>query len=166
MLNQKQAGTTFPPLKLSTAGPVETRRLGRVIGKLAAPGDVYLLVGDLGAGKTCLTQGIARGLGIKGYVMSPTFVLVREYRQGRLPLFHIDLYRLDDMAELGDLGLDGYFYGPGVTIVEWAERGLGLLPPGHLMVKIEIGPESHRDLMFQAADAKHQRIVEALASMP
>ncbi len=161
-MNQSQAGTTSPQLRASTGNPVETRRLGRVIGKQAEPGDVYLLVGDLGAGKTCLSQGIARGLGIKGYILSPSFVLVREYREGRLPLFHLDLYRLDNLAELRDLGLDDYFYGSGVTVVEWADKGLGLLPPGHLLIKIEIGEDSRRDFLFRATDAKHARVIERL----
>ena len=146
-------------LKITSHSPAETQRLGRIIGKQAAAGDVYLLVGGLGAGKTCLSQGIARGLGIKGYVMSPTFVLVREHRGGRLPLFHIDFYRLQKLEELQDLGLDDYFYGSGVCIVEWAERGLGLLPRGHLLVTIEIADDNVRHFTLQATDQKHQRII-------
>lgn len=141
---------------------METQRLGRLIGKKAEAGDVYLLVGGLGAGKTCLSQGIARGLGIKGYVMSPTFVLMREHRGGRLPLFHIDFYRLQKIEELQDLGLDEYFYGSGVSIVEWAEKGVGLLPSGHLLVNIEIAPDNVRHFKFQATDDKHQRIISSI----
>jgi len=164
LTGQKMAGTTSrgPKVNLTTSSPAETRRLGRLIGKQAAPGDVILLQGDLGAGKTCFTQGVARGLEIKGYVMSPTFVLVREHRDGRLPLFHLDLYRLDNLAELSDLGLDEYFYGPGISIVEWAEKGRGLLPQGHLMIKIEIAPDNVRNLTIEATDDKHRRIVQHL----
>src|SRR4030043_779496 len=97
----------------------ETQQLGRHIGEIAFPGDVYLLVGNLGAGKTCLTQGIVWGLGISEYALSPTFVLVRELH-GRLPLYHIDLYRLDRIEETMDLGLDDYFYRRGVCVVGWA----------------------------------------------
>jgi tRNA threonylcarbamoyladenosine biosynthesis protein TsaE len=121
-----------------------------------------LLVGGLGAGKTCLSQGIARGLGIKGYVMSPSFVLVREHREGRLPLYHLDFYRLQSIEELQDLGLDDYFYGQGVCIVEWAEKGLSLLPSGHLMVNIEIAGQDRRHFRFQATDEKHHRIIDYL----
>ncbi|MBI4332535.1 MAG: tRNA (adenosine(37)-N6)-threonylcarbamoyltransferase complex ATPase subunit type 1 TsaE [Chloroflexi bacterium] len=163
---RKRAGTisTRASLRITTASPAETQRLGRLIGKQAEPGDVYLLTGDLGAGKTCLSHGIARGLGIKGYVMSPSFVIVREYRTGRLPLFHLDFYRLENQQEICGLGLDEYFYGPGVTVVEWAERATGLLPPGHLSIKIEIAPDNVRHFHFAATGEKHQRIIECLRS--
>ena len=98
----------------------QTRNIGTELGKLAGAGDIILLVGPLGAGKTCLTQGIARGLGIHEYTASPSFVLVREY-QGKLPLYHIDLYRLDKIEEVAQLGLDDYLYGKGVCVVEWAD---------------------------------------------
>ena len=97
-------------LELVSHSPEETQQLGRRIGRLVRPGDVFLLVGDLGSGKTCLTQGIAWGLGIEEYTMSPSFVIMREL-YGRLPLYHIDLYRLDRIEESLDLGLDDYLYG-------------------------------------------------------
>ncbi len=103
-------------LKLITHSPEETQELGRSIGKLALPGDIYLLVGQLGAGKTCLTQGIAWGLDIHEYTLSPTFVIMREL-YGRMPLYHIDFYRLDNIAEISDLGLDDYLYGKGVCVI-------------------------------------------------
>jgi tRNA threonylcarbamoyladenosine biosynthesis protein TsaE len=108
-------------LEITSRSPEETQALGARLGKLARPGDCFLLVGKLGAGKTCLTQGIARGLGIREYAASPSFVVVREL-YGRLPLYHMDLYRLENIEEIADLGLDDYFYGQGVSVVEWGKR--------------------------------------------
>src|SRR3989304_2198922 len=110
------------PVEIISYSPGQTRRIGARLGKLAASGDVVLLVGALGTGKTCFTQGVAQGLGINEYTSSPSFVLVREYR-GRLPLYHIDLYRLERIEEIDQLGLDDYLYGNGVCVGEWAERG-------------------------------------------
>lgn len=124
------------PLLLVTHSPEETLELGKRLGEIARPGDIYLLSGNLGVGKTCLTQGIARGLGSLEYALSPTFVLMREIH-GRLPLYHIDLYRLDCIEEIADLGLDDYLYGKGLCVIEWAEKGLGVLPLEHLMIKID-----------------------------
>jgi tRNA threonylcarbamoyladenosine biosynthesis protein TsaE len=124
------------PLLLVTHSPEETINLGVHLGEIARPGDIYLLSGNLGVGKTCLTQGIARGLGSREYALSPTFVLMREI-YGRLPLYHIDLYRLDRIEEIANLGLDDYLYGNGICVIEWAEKGLSVLPLEHLMIKID-----------------------------
>ena len=113
----------------------ETRQLGAHLGKLAKPGDVFLLFGELGAGKTCLTQGIALGLGIDSVVTSPSFVLVSEHI-GRFPLYHIDLYRLEKLDEILELGLDDYFYGNGLSVVEWADRALEALPFEYLKIDL------------------------------
>jgi tRNA threonylcarbamoyladenosine biosynthesis protein TsaE len=102
-------------------------------------------VGKLGAGKTCLTQGIAWGLNIDGYARSPSFVVVNQYR-GRLPMYHIDLYRLDNIAEIADLGLDDYLYGKGLCVVEWADKALDLMPPQNLLIKIDLLSENERKL--------------------
>ncbi len=126
-----------------THNPEETQQLGRKLGEQAQPGDVMLLQGNLGTGKTCLTQGIAFGLDIDEYTLSPSFVLVREYN-GRLPLYHMDLYRLDDLAEIDDLGLDDYLYGRGICVIEWAEKGAGILPNDHLLIEIERLSEEER----------------------
>lgn len=99
-----------------------TEALGRRIGARAVAGDVITLVGDLGAGKSCLARGIARGLGIGGRIPSPTFVIVAEYDEGRLPLHHVDLYRTSDPDELVQLGLDEVIGGDGVVVVEWPDR--------------------------------------------
>jgi len=132
--------------ELVSHSPEQTQRLGVGIGELALAGDIFLLVGNLGVGKTCLTQGIAWGLNIKEYTLSPSFVIIREH-YGRLPLYHIDLYRLDHIEEIMELGLDDYLYGSGVCVVEWAEKGLSTLPAEHLM--IEIGYLSDTGRRFQ-----------------
>ena len=111
-------------LVLHSASPDATHALGERLGRLLQSGDVVLLTGDLGAGKTALAQGIARGLGVVGPVSSPTFTILKEYA-GRIPLYHFDLYRIEHPDELEALGFADYFYGDGVSVVEWAERGEG-----------------------------------------
>jgi tRNA threonylcarbamoyladenosine biosynthesis protein TsaE len=117
--------------------------LGTRLGIIARPGDIYLVTGNLGAGKTCLTQGIAWGLGSREYALSPSFVLMREIK-GRLPLYHIDLYRLDRIKEIAELGLEDYLYGKGVCVIEWAEKGMSILPPEYLMIKIDYLGDNER----------------------
>src|SRR4030043_2088812 len=111
------AGSTLEmkPLTLTSHSSEETQLLGSYLGELAQRGDVFLLMGDLGTGKTCLAQGIARGIGIKEYAFSPSFVIIREYH-GRFPIYHIDLYRLDHIEEIANLGLGEYLYGNGVCL--------------------------------------------------
>jgi len=140
----------------SSAG--QTRNIGMKLGKVTGAGDIILLVGSLGAGKTCLTQGIARGLGIHEYTVSPSFVLVREY-QGKLPLYHIDLYRLERLEEVSQLGLDDYFSGNGVCVVEWADKGLGVLPQEHLLIEIEIISPIKRKLKFVPIGKRYLEIL-------
>ncbi|MDE2959387.1 MAG: tRNA (adenosine(37)-N6)-threonylcarbamoyltransferase complex ATPase subunit type 1 TsaE [Chloroflexota bacterium] len=121
----------------------ETRRVGKAIGEMAAPGDVYLLTGPLGAGKTCLTQGIASGLRAPGYARSPTFVLVTRY-QGRLTIHHADLYRIDHPAEAWDLGLEDIIAaGEDVLIVEWADRAAEIFPQDALWIGLDYAPDGN-----------------------
>jgi tRNA threonylcarbamoyladenosine biosynthesis protein TsaE len=150
---------------LISHGPEETQRLGTRIGELALSGDIFLLVGSLGAGKTCLTQGIAWGLDINEYTLSPSFVIMRELH-GRLPLYHIDLYRLDHIEEIDDLGLDEYLYGKGVCVVEWAEKGLSILPAEHLLVQISHLTDTERSFQFKPSGKRYSEIVEQLKSLP
>ncbi len=151
-------------LKLISQSPEETQRLGARIGKLAAAGDIFLLVGSLGTGKTCLTQGIARGLNIgEEYVASPSFVLVRELR-GRLLLYHIDLYRLNRIEEIVELGIDDYLYGNGVCVIEWAEKGLSVLPREHLLIEISYLTDTERKLRFKPKGKHYTEIVENLTT--
>lgn len=109
----------------------DTLNLGKKIGDVLKPGDILLLEGDLGAGKTTFTQGLAEGLGVDEFVNSPTFVIINEYFSGHLPLYHMDLYRLEDEAQLYDLGVEEYFFGNGVSVVEWPEIALSLLPEAY-----------------------------------
>ena len=148
-------------LELMTKSPEQTQKLGVGIGELALPGDVFLLTGELGAGKTCLTQGIAWGLGIKEYAVSPTFVIMREL-YGRLPLYHIDLYRLDKIEESVDLGLDDYLYGKGVCVVEWADKALSILPKNRLLIKIGYLSDTERSLKIEGNGERYVEIIDDL----
>ncbi len=115
----------------------DTRKLGREIGKNALPGEVYTLSGDLGVGKTVFTQGVAEGLGIKEPVNSPTFTIVQIYEEGRLPLYHFDVYRIGDVEEMEEIGYEDCFYGDGVTLIEWAGLIEEILPPVRTCITIE-----------------------------
>lgn len=122
-----------------------TETLGNVLGRIAEPGDVITLAGSLGAGKTALTQAIGRGLGIdpRIYITSPTFSLLHEYK-GRIPLYHMDLYRLGSEGEIESLGFSEYFYGDGLTVIEWPERLGSLMPAERLHIDLVISGESSR----------------------
>lgn len=148
-------------LEIVSKNPEQTQQIGIRIGQLASPGDVFLLSGELGTGKTCLTQGIARGLGITDYALSPSFVLIREM-YGRLPLYHIDLYRLEETAEIAELGLDDYLYGKGVSVIEWAERALDLLPGEHLRIVISYLGETERLLEFTPNGKRYLEVLDQL----
>jgi len=115
--------------------PGETQALGESLGARLGPGAVVACIGELGAGKTCFLQGLCRGLGVMTDVTSPTFVLVNQYR-GRLPVYHLDAYRTGSLTELVDLGLEEMLYGEGVTVIEWADKLLPLLPPHAITVTI------------------------------
>jgi len=148
-------------LELITHSPEQTQKFGVNIGEVALPGDTFLLIGGLGTGKTCLTQGIAWGLDIKEYAVSPSFVLVREL-YGRLPLYHIDLYRLDRIEEILELGLDEYLYGSGVCVVEWAEKGLAALPAEHLLIEISYLSDTERSFQLKPSGQRYREILEQL----
>lgn len=115
----------------------ETFEIGKRIGSEAKPGSVYTLVGDLGVGKTVFTQGVAEGLGIEEPVNSPTFTIVQVYDDGRLPFYHFDVYRIGDESEMDEIGYEEYFYGDGVSFVEWANLVPGIIPKKHTEIKIE-----------------------------
>ncbi|MDE2899404.1 MAG: tRNA (adenosine(37)-N6)-threonylcarbamoyltransferase complex ATPase subunit type 1 TsaE [Chloroflexota bacterium] len=123
----------------------ETLRIGEELGRRLQPGDALLLTGDLGAGKTTLTQGVGLGLDIPERPRSPTFVMATEYH-GRLPMYHLDLYRVEDLGELGELGLDEYLIGDGVTVVEWADRAPHAFPARGLWVDLQSTGEGAREI--------------------
>jgi tRNA threonylcarbamoyladenosine biosynthesis protein TsaE len=125
--------------------PEETMALGKSIAEKAAPGDIIALTGDLGTGKTVFIKGIARGLGIDEPVSSPTFTIVSEYRSGRMPLFHFDVYRIGDPEEMDEVGLDDYLSNGGLSLIEWAELISDMLPPETVWVTIEKDLESGFD---------------------
>jgi tRNA threonylcarbamoyladenosine biosynthesis protein TsaE len=126
---------------LVSRSAAETEEAGAQLGRTLAAGDVVGLCGELGAGKTCFARGVARALGVTAPTASPTFTLIHEYR-GRRPVYHVDAYRLDTLADLLGLGLDEYFDGDGVTLVEWADKMRPLLPARTICVRIEgVGDE-------------------------
>ncbi len=125
---------------IETNSREETFELGKSLGEQAKPGEIYCLSGDLGTGKTVFTQGFARGLGIMEPVNSPTFTIVSEYEEGRFPLYHFDVYRIEDIEEMEEIGYEDYFYGEGVCLVEWAELIKELLPDALTSITIEKNP--------------------------
>jgi len=120
-----------------TNGPEETFALGKELGQKAKAGDVYCLNGDLGVGKTVFTQGFASGLGIEGPVNSPTFTILQEYEDGRLPLYHFDVYRIGDVEEMDEIGYEDCFYGDGVCLIEWSNLIEEILPEKVTSIAIE-----------------------------
>lgn len=122
---------------IETNSPEETLALGRRLGEQAKQGEVYTLIGDLGVGKTVLTQGIAEGLEIKEPICSPTFTIVQVYEEGRMPFYHFDVYRIGDIEEMDEIGYEDYFYGEGLALIEWANLIGELLPARRREITIE-----------------------------
>ena len=135
--------------------PEETQARGERLGARLQPGSVVACIGELGAGKTCFLQGVCRGLGVESGVTSPTFVLVNQYR-GRLPVYHLDAYRTETLTELIDIGVDELLHGNGVTVIEWADKLLPLLPPHTITVAITgLGDEPRRIVVDDPAGLAH-----------
>ena len=132
-------------MTIETNSPEETFALGQKLGEQAKAGQIYTLNGDLGVGKTVFTQGIARGLGITEAVSSPTFTIVQVYEEGRLPFYHFDVYRIGDIEEMDEIGYEDYFYGQGLTMVEWANLIEEILPDSYQQITIEKDPEKGFD---------------------
>jgi tRNA threonylcarbamoyladenosine biosynthesis protein TsaE len=155
-------------LRFSTGGVEETERIGDLLGCLLVPGDVVGLTGDLGAGKTAFVRGVARGAGVPaGHpVNSPTFTILNVYGGGRFPIFHLDLYRLDDPTELEGVGMSDLLSGQGVLLVEWAERYPEALPSDLVSVTIETtGPETRRFTVTAGGPMSRELVDELRASM-
>jgi tRNA threonylcarbamoyladenosine biosynthesis protein TsaE len=148
-------------LTICTNSAEETTELGERLGMLLGPGDVIALFGDLGAGKTTLTKGIAVGLGLSADIHSPTFTLIHEHH-GAVPLYHVDLYRLAGEAEIETLGLEEYIYSDGVTIIEWADRMKSMLPKNRLDITLRMLGDTERELTFEADSERVGKIIESL----
>jgi tRNA threonylcarbamoyladenosine biosynthesis protein TsaE len=139
-------------IELVTRAPEETREAAAALAELLVPGDVVSLTGELGAGKTAFVQGAARALGVDGPVVSPTFVLVREYR-GEMPIYHVDVYRLERLQEVHDLGFEDFLDPGGVVFVEWGDAIEALLPDSHLKVELLTEEDETRRLRISARGA-------------
>ncbi len=137
----------------------ETWELGRRLGAQAKPGQVYALIGDLGTGKTVLTQGFAKGLGVEEPVNSPTFTILQIYEEGRMPFYHFDVYRIGDVEEMEEIGYEDCFYGTGVSLVEWADLIEEILPQEYIRISIEKDLEKsfdYRKITIEQAGGGHE----------
>lgn len=149
-------------ITIKTASVKETIAIGKTLGKLMSPGDVIYLTGELGAGKTCFVKGIAEGLGIRGKdITSPTFIIINEYK-GKIPLYHIDLYRIGVIDDLRDIGMEELVYGKGVTAIEWAERIKDVLPDERLDVTLKWVDDNTRTIEMNAFGRHHKEILKKL----
>lgn len=122
--------------KHETYSEVETFAIGENLGKTAIPGQVYCLNGDLGTGKTVISKGFAKGLGIKSHITSPTFTIINVYEEGRMPFYHFDVYRIGDPYELEEIGYEEYFYGEGITLIEWSTLVEELIPEDAIQISV------------------------------
>ncbi|MEA4989015.1 MAG: tRNA (adenosine(37)-N6)-threonylcarbamoyltransferase complex ATPase subunit type 1 TsaE [Anaerovorax sp.] len=137
----------------------DTKKFGLALAKQLQSGSIVALVGDLGTGKTTLTKAIAEGLGVKEMITSPTFSIVHEYHDGRLPLYHFDVYRIGEIEEMYELGYEEYFYGEGICIVEWADLIWELMPEESVIIKIEYGEsENERIYHVENSNIKEEQI--------
>lgn len=142
-------------LDLTSHSATQTWRWGEQLGQLARAGDLVCLEGNLGSGKTCFTQGLGHGLGVREEISSPTFILANEHRGGRLMLYHLDVYRLRNPDEAIGIGLDDYLAGDGVTVIEWAEKIRAALPTEHLWITFRHISDDERALQFKATGARY-----------
>ena len=151
--------------KLVLKSAEETENFGILLGRLLVPGSIVLLSGELGTGKTTLTKGIAKGLGLTVPVTSPTFTIVQEYEGGRLPLYHIDTYRLGDPAELLEIGIEEYLNSAGVTVIEWPEIIFDFLPGEYLEVFLSRGESVTGDVRFLSMQGTGEDYVNIVKEM-
>ena len=149
-------------LKIKTNNAKETQQLGRLIGESLVGGEIIAMTGDLGAGKTTMTKSIAKGLNIDEHITSPTFTIVNEY-DGRLKLFHFDVYRIGDIEEMYDIGYEEYFYSGGVCIIEWANLIEEILPEDTINIEIYTLDENKREFTITGKGDKFNHIVKELS---
>jgi len=143
--------------QIRTDSAEKTRTIGYKLGKILNKGDIVCISGELGAGKTIFTGGVAHGLGVKGYITSPTFTIVIEYHEGRVPLYHFDVYRIGSPEEMYEIGFEEYLAGDGVVIIEWAELIESILPEQYISVKIERDEKNLQDGRWITFDFKGPR---------
>lgn len=156
---KKSSIVTGASIDFITHSVAQTQQAGERLGQLLRAGDIILLEGELGAGKTTIIKGIAKGLGVEGYVNSPTFTLVNEYRGGRLWIYHLDCYRLESGAEALDFGIEEYLYGDGVTLIEWPQRIAEILPPENLRLKMTYLADTKRSIRLEPTGARYVQLV-------
>lgn len=142
----------------------ELEALAEKLGQLVHSGDVLCMTGDLGAGKTTFTQSFAKGVDVKDYVTSPTFTLIHEY-DGRIPLYHFDVYRINHISEMEDLGYEEYFYGNGVCVIEWASLIEDILPKDRLWIEIKVTGVESRQICFTGTNEYYEGIVKELLAI-
>lgn len=149
-------------MEIRINGLKETEDFGIKLGRLLEPGDIVCLNGELGAGKTTMTKSIGIGLGVEEYITSPTFTLINQYR-GRMPVYHFDVYRLENVEELYDLGFDEYFFGNGICIIEWAEKIERMLPEDRLVIDIKNGKNiDERTLHISGHGPRYEELIKEL----
>jgi tRNA threonylcarbamoyladenosine biosynthesis protein TsaE len=150
-------------LKLISDSREQTLEVGRLIGAILERGDIVALIGELGSGKTCLTQGMAKGLGVEENVpvVSPTFTLINEY-PGKIPLIHLDVYRLSGPRDLEDMGYEEYFEGGGIVVIEWAEKIRDILPAKTLFISMRYIDENTREMILEGPGEKIRKLEQLL----
>lgn len=151
----------MPTIRTNSAE--QTIAFGESLGSKLGPGDIVALFGDLGAGKTTITKGIARGAGVEAEVHSPTFTLIHEH-PGRAPFYHVDLYRLTEEEEIEWLGMDDYFYGEGIVVIEWADRAPTLLPSERIEINLKTVGDEQRQIHIDATSERLRLIVKSVVS--
>lgn len=148
-------------MKITVNNLQDTEKIGKIISRCLEKGTVLCLDGDLGAGKTAITQFIAREFGVKEYITSPTFNIIKEY-EGRLPFYHMDVYRIESEDDMYDLGYDEYIYSEGVTVIEWSEKIRGILPEERIDVKIDRIDDNKRIMTIEGKGVVYDKITEEL----
>ncbi len=153
-------------LEVATVSPDETQRLAKKIGQILNEGDIILLSGELGAGKTTFTIGLARGLGVRSPATSPTYTIINEY-DGRIPVYHLDLYRLESLEEMEVIGYEEYYFGKGVTVVEWGDKIESSMPEDYLGIDLKrlAGDDNSRSFVFKGSSAKIDGLVKSISKI-
>ena len=151
-------------VKILTENEEQTMNLAKKLAELLEPGMTLLLEGNLGAGKTTFTKGIGEGLGVKRIIKSPSYTIIREYQDGRLPLYHVDLYRLDE-SEASELGLEEYFEGNGITVVEWSSVAPAELPAERLEIRLktDVNHFEQREIEINGVGSRYEELLKAFS---